>query len=67
MSAPIHAMKSNMPRPIWPWIVGAAALGGGVTMYKKNVLDVHRRHAGSVLPAKTTVTVKDDNKKTGSV
>ena len=52
----INQMRNNAPRPLWPWLLGATALAGGFTWYKKRNLNVYHRQ-GSILPDKTQVNV----------
>lgn len=55
----LNNMKNKAPRPMWPWIAGAAAAAGGYAWMRKRNVDVSHRSSGVVLPEKTRLDVTE--------
>ena len=57
MSSTLNQMRYNAPKPFWPWLLGATAVAGGFTWYKRRNVSMHHRQGSAVLPDKTSVNV----------
>jgi hypothetical protein len=59
MTTPLKQLPNHIPkapRPLWPWLAGLAALGGGVTAYKKWGQEAPRHHRIVQSPRKSDQT-----------
>jgi len=59
MGTTFNSMKSKTPRPLWPWLAGAAAIAGGYTFLRNKNVNVHQRRGNPVLPDKTQIDVRN--------
>lgn len=58
MNSTLNSMKGKSPRPLWPWIVGAAVAVGGAQYIRKSKINVKHTAGTPLTKPQTKVDVK---------